>query len=166
MCKRNSNFENFENTVKLIYTLCAMFEMMIWTTFIIASMVRISGVQISNKPKCAKQTAVSKTLKTLWISIWTPLILTMLAMVNVLQIIISNIAHSVYMRFTVFQSIPNCNLFCTFFLLRNFYSSDAHHANNGEHFSSPHFRHCTLWVDEIYSVFTRLEIAVSFLHLG
>ena len=98
--------------------------------------------------------------------IWTPLILTMLAMVNVLQIIISNIAHSVYMRFTVFQSFPNCNLFCTFFLLRNFYSSDAHHGNNGEDFSSPHFRYCTLWVDEIYSVFTIFETAASFLHLG
>ena len=36
--------------------------------------------------------------------IWTPLILTMLAIVNVVQIIISNIAHSVYMRFTVFPS--------------------------------------------------------------
>ena len=65
-----------------------------------------------------------------------------------------------------FQSFPNCNLFCTFFLLRNFYSTDAHHANNGEHFSSPHFRYCTHWVDEIYSVFTLFEIAVSFLHLG
>ena len=34
--------------------------------------------------------------------IWIVLILTMLAMVNVVQIIISDIAHSVYMRFTVF----------------------------------------------------------------
>ena len=34
--------------------------------------------------------------------IWPALILTMLAMVNVVQIIISNIAQSVYMRFTVF----------------------------------------------------------------
>ena len=33
--------------------------------------------------------------------IWTALILTMLAMVNVVQIIISNIAHSVYLRFKV-----------------------------------------------------------------
>ena len=33
--------------------------------------------------------------------IWTALILTMLAMVNVVQIIISNIAQSMYMRFTV-----------------------------------------------------------------
>ena len=34
--------------------------------------------------------------------IWTALILTMLAMVNVVQIIIWDIAHSVYLRFTVF----------------------------------------------------------------
>ena len=36
------------------------------------------------------------------LEIWTALILTMLAMVNVVQIIISDIAHSVYLRFTVF----------------------------------------------------------------
>ena len=35
--------------------------------------------------------------------IWTALILTMLPMVNVVQIIISNIAHSMYMRFPVFS---------------------------------------------------------------
>ena len=34
--------------------------------------------------------------------IWTALILTMIAMVNVVQIIIWDIAHSVYLRFTVF----------------------------------------------------------------
>ena len=36
------------------------------------------------------------------LEIWTALILTMLAMVNVVQIIISDIAHSVYLRLTVF----------------------------------------------------------------
>ena len=35
--------------------------------------------------------------------IWTALFLTILALVNVVQFIISNIAHSVYMRFTVFK---------------------------------------------------------------
>ena len=34
--------------------------------------------------------------------IWTALILTILAMVNVVQFIISNTAQTVYMRFTVF----------------------------------------------------------------
>ena len=36
------------------------------------------------------------------LEIWTALILAMLAMVNVVQIIISDIAHSVYLRLTVF----------------------------------------------------------------
>ena len=35
--------------------------------------------------------------------IWTALILTILAMVNVVQIIISDISHSVYLRLTVFS---------------------------------------------------------------
>ena len=43
MCKTNSNFEKFQNTVNLRYTLCAMLEMIIWTTFTIASMVRMSA---------------------------------------------------------------------------------------------------------------------------
>ena len=42
-----------------------MLEMMIKTMFAIVSMMRRTGVEISNKPKCAKQTAISKTLKTL-----------------------------------------------------------------------------------------------------
>ena len=41
-----------------------------------------------------------------FLDIWTPLIRTMLAMVNVVQIIISNIAQSVYMRFTLFLKFP------------------------------------------------------------
>ena len=65
MCKTKSYFENFENTVNLIYTVCAMLEMMIWTMFAIVSMMRLTGVEISNMPKSAKQTAISKTLKTL-----------------------------------------------------------------------------------------------------
>ena len=28
MCKKNSNFEKFENAVYLVYTVCGMFEMM------------------------------------------------------------------------------------------------------------------------------------------
>ena len=36
------------------------------------------------------------------LEIWTALILTMLAMVNVVQIFISDIANSVYLRLTVF----------------------------------------------------------------
>ena len=40
-----------------------MLEMMILTMFAIVSMMRLTGVEISNKPKCAKQTAISKTLQ-------------------------------------------------------------------------------------------------------
>ena len=42
-----------------------MSEMMMYTMFAIVSMMRIIGVEISKKSKCAKQTANSKTLKTL-----------------------------------------------------------------------------------------------------
>ena len=47
-CARtNCNFEKFENTVNLIYTVSAMSEMMIGTSFTMVSMVRIIGVEIS-----------------------------------------------------------------------------------------------------------------------
>ena len=39
MCKTNSYFENFENTVNLMNTVCAMLEMMNWTTFTIATIL-------------------------------------------------------------------------------------------------------------------------------
>ena len=65
MCKTNSYFENFENTVNVIYTVCAMLVMIILTMFAIVNMLLMTGVEISNKPKCAKQTAISKSLKTL-----------------------------------------------------------------------------------------------------
>ena len=42
-----------------------MSEMMNWTTFTILNMVRITGVEISQKPNVPKQTAISKTFKTL-----------------------------------------------------------------------------------------------------
>ena len=65
MCKTNSNFEKFQNTLNLIYTVCVMSKMMILTVFAIVSTMRITGVEISKKSKCAKQTAISKSLKTL-----------------------------------------------------------------------------------------------------
>ena len=42
-----------------------MWEMMIWTMFAIVNLMRITGVEISKKSKCAEQTANSKRLKTL-----------------------------------------------------------------------------------------------------
>ena len=53
MCKTNCKFEKFENTVNLIYTVCAMSKMMLYTIFAIVSMMRITGVEISKKSKCA-----------------------------------------------------------------------------------------------------------------
>ena len=42
-----------------------MSKMMLYTIFAIVSMMRITGVEISKKSKCAKQTANSKSFKTL-----------------------------------------------------------------------------------------------------
>ena len=42
-----------------------MSEMMIQTMFAIVNMMRITGVEIAKKSKCAKQTAISKSFKTL-----------------------------------------------------------------------------------------------------
>ena len=65
MCRTNSNFEKFENTVNLISNVCAMSEMMISTMFAIVNIMRITGLIISKKSKCVQQTAISKSLKTL-----------------------------------------------------------------------------------------------------
>ena len=40
-----------------------MSKVMILTVFAIVSTMRITGVEISKKSKCAKQTAISKSLK-------------------------------------------------------------------------------------------------------
>ena len=42
-----------------------MSEMMIYTIFTMVSIMRITGVEISKKSKCAKQTAFSKNFKSL-----------------------------------------------------------------------------------------------------
>ena len=47
MCKTNCNLEKFQNALNLIYTVCAMLEMMIKTMFAIVSMMRITTVEIS-----------------------------------------------------------------------------------------------------------------------
>ena len=62
---QNSNFEKFESTVNLIYTVCAMSGMMINTMFAIVNMMRITGVVISKRSKCAEKTAISKSFKSL-----------------------------------------------------------------------------------------------------
>ena len=57
--------KKFENIVNLIYTVCAMSEMIMYTMFAIGSMIRITAVEISKNSKCAKQSANWKSLKTL-----------------------------------------------------------------------------------------------------
>ena len=42
-----------------------MSEMIIETMFAMVTMMRITGVEVSKKSKCAKQTAISKCLKSL-----------------------------------------------------------------------------------------------------
>ena len=92
---------------------------------------------------------------------------TMLIMRKIVYIIISNIAQSVYMRFSAFS---NCSklvfFFGTFWLLRNFYSGDARHANYANNSLNHHFRYCANCVYQIYSVFQLFEIPVCFAHFG
>ena len=65
MFKTICKFEKFENTVNLMYTVCAMSEMMIWTMFAKVDIMRLTGVAISKKSKRAEQTAIWKGFKTL-----------------------------------------------------------------------------------------------------
>ena len=75
-------------------------------------------------------------------------------------------AQSLIWDLQCFQSFPNCYFFCTFFLLRNFYSGDAPDADYGKHCWPHHFQHCAHCVYEIYSIFKVFEIAVCFAHFG
>ena len=92
----------------------------------------------------------------------SPVIRTMLTMVNIVQIMISNSAHTVHMRFTGFWNFSKMVFGCTFWLLRNFYPGHAHHANYGGHSLNHQFQHCAHSVYQIYSVFKLFEIAVCF----
>ena len=47
MCQNKQEFRKFEKIVNLIYTAYAISEMIIWPTFTMVSMVRITGVEIS-----------------------------------------------------------------------------------------------------------------------
>ena len=63
MCKTNCNFEKFQNPLNLIYTACAMLEMMIKTMFAIVSMMCITGVEISQKPNVQNKLQFRKVWK-------------------------------------------------------------------------------------------------------
>ena len=63
--QKEEQFRKVESTINPIYTVCAMSGMMIYTILAIVSMMRITGVVISKKSKCANQTANSESFKTL-----------------------------------------------------------------------------------------------------
>ena len=63
-----------------------------------------------------------------------------------------------------FHSFRNCCLFCTFWLIRNFYSGHEQHVNYSKHSLNHHFQPCAHCVYEIYSIFKVFEIAVCFAH--
>ena len=65
-----------------------------------------------------------------------------------------------------FETVWNCCLFCTFGLLRNFYSGEAHHAHNAKRCSPHHFQHYANCVYQIYSVLKLFEISLCFAHFG
>ena len=96
----------------------------------------------------------------------TPVMRTMQTTVNVVQIIISNIPQTVISDLQRFETFWNCCLFCTFGLLRNFYSGDAPHANYDKHTLNHDFQHSANCVYQIYSVLKLFEIAICFAYFG
>ena len=90
----------------------------------------------------------------------------MLTMANIVHIIISDIARTEYIRFTLIWNFRNSNLFCTFWLFRNFYSGDAHHSNHCKHSLNHHFRRSAHNVYTIDSDFKLFKIAVCFAHFA
>ena len=53
-----------------------------------------------------------------------------------------------------FQSFRNCCLFCTFWLIRNFYSGHEQHVNYGKHSLNDHYQHCAHCA-ETFTVFSK-----------
>ena len=96
--------------------------------------------------------------------ITTPVMRIMLTMANIVQIIISDMAHTMYIRLQCFETFRFCSLLCTFWLFRNCYSGDAHHVNYGKHILNHHFRHGAHSVYKIYRVFKLFEITVCSTH--
>ena len=65
-----------------------------------------------------------------------------------------------------FQSFRNCSLFCTFWLIRNFYSFHEQPVNYSKHSLNDHYQHCAHCVYDIYSICKFSEMAVCFAHIG
>ena len=90
----------------------------------------------------------------------------MLTMANIVLIIISNIAHTVYIRFKAFWNFSKLHFLFTFWLLRKSYCGDVHHAIYGKHSLNHHLQHCAHSVYQIDSVLKLLETTVCFTHFG
>ena len=84
----------------------------------------------------------------------------MLTMSNIVYIVISDIAHTVYIGFTVFWNFSKLLSVLHSWLFRNYYSGDVHHVSYGKHSLNHHFRQGTHSVYKIYSVLKLFEIAV------
>ena len=96
----------------------------------------------------------------------TPVMRPMETVVNIVQVIISDIGTLCRLDLQYFQTFRNCCLFCAFWPIRNIYSGDAHDANYCKHSLNHHFQHCAHSVYRIYSVLKLFEIPVSFPPVG
>ena len=90
----------------------------------------------------------------------------MLTMANIVLIIISNIAHTVYIRFKAFWNFWKLQFVFTLWVLRKFYCGDAHHAIYGKHSLNHHLQHWAHSVYQIYSVLKLFKIWVCSTHFG
>ena len=66
------------------------------------------------------------------------------------------------------QSFRNCCLFCTFWLIRNFYSGHEQHVNCGKHSLSDHNQHCAdcaLWHLQYFQSFRNGCLFCTFWHI-
>ena len=89
----------------------------------------------------------------------------MLTMANIVLIIISNIAHTVYIRFKGFWNFSKLQFVFTFWLLRKS-CGDAHHAIYGKNSLNHHLQHWAHSVYQIYFVLKLFKIWVCFTHFG
>ena len=96
----------------------------------------------------------------------TPVVRIMLTMANIVLIIISKIAHTVYIRLKAFWNFSKLQFVLHIFALRNFYSGDAHHANHGKNSLNHLLQHCAHSVYQINSVFKLFKITVCFTHFA
>ena len=65
-----------------------------------------------------------------------------------------------------FKGFRNGCLFCTFWLIRNFYSGHEKHVNYGKHSLNDHYQRCAQCAYDIYSICKVSEMAVCFAHIG